>query len=338
MKKVSFIIGASCLALGLASCGNDEKQPPAEEKVKTEENAQTEKNSKESQKPSENQTVTIANDDFFQPFSGKMEHIHGMGYAGNEDALFFASHHGLKVYEDGKWLETKEQKHDYMGFAPVNDGFYTSGHPEEGSSLPNPFGIKRSVNNGRTLETLTLEGETDFHVMGVGYNQHTIYVLNPNKNSEMEAGALYFSEDDAKTWTQAEAEGLGNEISMMAVHPDNPEVAAAAGKDGIYLTEDKGKTFTLLTKGGQGTSVFFTSESLWYGSYDSKPGLIKRSLTDGTEKRIDLPVMDQDAVMYLAVNPNNEEEIAFTSFNGNVYLTNDGAKSWDMITEKGSIK
>lgn len=48
--------------------------------------------------------------------SGKIEHIHGIGYVGNVPGVSIATHSGIKVYQNGKWLETATQLHDYMGF------------------------------------------------------------------------------------------------------------------------------------------------------------------------------------------------------------------------------
>src|SRR5690625_6845483 len=57
------------------------------------------------------------NDDkaFEVSFDGNMDHVHGMGYAGNDGGIYFASHTGLKIYRDGKWLKTSKNFNDYMG-------------------------------------------------------------------------------------------------------------------------------------------------------------------------------------------------------------------------------
>src|SRR5699024_9564971 len=123
------------------------------------------------------------NDDAFEvPFKGDMDHIHGMGYAGNDDGLYFASHTGLKIYRDDK-------------------GFYSSGHPGIDSKLPNPIGLQRSFDGGKTLEKIDFEGESDFHVMAVGFNSHDIILLNEQKNSKLGIG-IYLSEDSGESWTE----------------------------------------------------------------------------------------------------------------------------------------
>lgn len=335
MKKVVILIGILGLTLGLAACNqNNADKDPADKG----EGTKTEQNSAASNQPEKTGNGNLAANDFFEPFKGEIEHIHGLGYAGNQNALFFAAHDGLKVYENGKWYKTKKENNDYMGFNAVKGGFYASGHPGEDSKLPNPFGIKRSFDNGQTLETLVLEGETDFHAMGVGFNNEVIYVMNPEKNSIMDTGKFYRSEDQAKTWKQTSAKGLNDEILSIAVHPSNPDIMAAAGKEGIYLSKDKGESFELITKGMQGTAVFFTEDSLWYGGYNGQALLMKSSLSDGAEESVKLPEMEQDAVLYLAQNPQNDKEISIVSFNGNIYITKDGAQSWELLAEEGTLK
>src|SRR5690625_572713 len=105
---------------------------------------------------------------FEVPFDGTMDHVHGLGYAGNDEGLYFASHTGLKIYRNGKWFKTSENFNDYMGFAAVNKGFYSSGHPGEDSNLPNPIGLQISFEWGEHLERLGLEGKVVFQVLQVG--------------------------------------------------------------------------------------------------------------------------------------------------------------------------
>lgn len=333
MKRFFLISGVLGLTLGLTACAQDNKKDVENNNVaeKTEAKPETGQNVTKTE-------GTFASNSFFEPFDGKLDHIHGLGYAGNQNAPFFASHDGIKVFEDGKWYKTKKENNDYMGFNATENGFYASGHPGEDSKLPNPFGIKRSVDNGQTIENLALEGETDFHAMGVGFEKNVIVAMNPNKNSLMEANKFYVSEDEAKTWKELSAKGLEQEIVSIAVHPNNPEILAAAGKKGIYLSKDKGKSFELITKGMQGTAVFFTEDALWYGAYNGTPLLMKRSLSDGTEKNMKLPDMKQDAVLYLAENPKDDKEITFVSFNGNIYQSTDGTTSWKLLAKEGNLK
>ncbi len=322
------------MILVLAACGQDTKS--TKEPQQSSEQQQTEKANEETN--SDGNQGNIASNSFFKLFDGKIDHIHGVGYVGNQNVPFFAAHDGLKVYENGKWYQTKKENNDYMGFNATEKGFYSSGHPGADSKLPNPIGIKSSTDNGQTLNNISLEGETDFHSMGVGYSNNLIFVLNPEKNSTMEAGKYYRSDDVGKTWKQVQAKGLNDKIMGLAVHPTDANMIAAAGEKGIYLSKDKGETFERIVDNLQSTAVFLSKDSLWYGGYNGTALLVKRSLTDGSEKNISLPKMEQDAVLYLAQNPQNEKELTFVSFNGNIYQTTDGANNWNLLVKEGQLQ
>jgi hypothetical protein len=331
--KKHFIMATLGMILVLAACGQEEPKVTEEGSA---EQTETQNSTKEQQSSVETGQF-IATNGFFEPFDGKIDHIHGIGYAGNQAVPFFAAHDGLKVYENGSWYKTKKENNDYMGFNATADGFYSSGHPGVDSQLPNPFGIKKSTDNGQTLENLTLEGEVDFHLMGVGYKNPTIFVMSPHENSLMEANTFYVSEDDGKTWNEVAAKGLDDELLSIVVHPEDGNKIAAVGQKGIYLSDDKGESFELITSGLQGTSVFFTKDDLIYGTFDGNASLIKRSLNDNSEEEILLPEMKQDAVLYFAINPQDEKEMTFVSFNGNIYQTKDNAESWELLVEKGKL-
>ena len=225
-----------------------------------------------------------------------------------------------------------------MGFNATEKGFYSSGHPGADSKLPNPIGIKGSTDNGQTLNNIALEGETDFHSMGVGYSNIVMFVLNPEKNSLMDAGKYYRSEDGGKTWKPAQARGLNDNVMNLAVHPTDANMIAAAGEKGIYLSKDKGETFERIADNMQGTAVFFSEDSLWYGGYNGTALLVRHSLTDNTDKNIPLPKMEQDAVLYFAQNPQNEQEMTFASYNGGLYQTTDDASNWKLLVKEGQLQ
>jgi hypothetical protein len=101
-----------------------------------------------------------------------MPHIHGLGFSGDGKQLLVPAHDGFRVYAEGAWEMPALPVYDYMGFAPANDGFYSSSHPGPSSRLVNPLGLVKSTDGGKTLDSLGFEGESDFHLMGVGYYSH----------------------------------------------------------------------------------------------------------------------------------------------------------------------
>jgi hypothetical protein len=87
-----------------------------------------------------------------------LTHVHGLAYSADGQRLMLPSHHGLAVYENGKWSKAPGPQHDYMGFTATAKHLYSSGHPAPGSGLVNPFGLIRSRDGGNNWEKLGLEG------------------------------------------------------------------------------------------------------------------------------------------------------------------------------------
>ncbi|SDQ94671.1 F510_1955 family glycosylhydrolase [Virgibacillus salinus] len=280
-----------------------------------------------------------SNDDqaFEESFDGSLEHVHGMGYAGNDGGLYFASHTGLKIYRDGEWFETTKNFNDYMGFSPVDQGFYTSGHPGKDSDLPNPLGIQRSFDGGETLKSIDFVGETDFHEMAVGYTSHDIFLKNHKENSKLGLG-FYISSDNGESWEGIVASGIEGEVFALAIHPSDSDYLAAATTTGIYLSNDRGKNFKMITEGVQGTAVYFNEENLIYASYDSTPSLAKFNIKTGEQVTINLPELTEDGPVNIAQNQQNDQELAIYTTKGNAYISEDSTETWLQILENGKVK
>ncbi|AUD14921.1 MULTISPECIES: F510_1955 family glycosylhydrolase [unclassified Planococcus (in: firmicutes)] len=277
-------------------------------------------------------------DSFEVPFEGELNHVHGMGYAGEENGLYFASHTGPKIYRDGEWFETADNFYDYMGFNAVDEGFYSSGHPSADSDLPNPLGIQRSIDGGETLEEIAFQGETDFHAMAVGYNSHDIFLLNPAKNSLLEAG-FYKSNDKGESWEPVKAEGLNGEVTALALHPTDSNFVAAATAAGVYFSQDGGEVFEAITAGNEtGTAVHFTEDQLYFGSYGTAAALVKYTMENEELEPVDTPDLSQDAIAFIAQNPMDGMELAIYTFEGNAYLSEDGLQTWKTLLEEGKTK
>lgn len=275
---------------------------------------------------------------FEVPFKGELSHVHGMGYAGEDKGLYFASHTGLKIYREGEWFETSDNFYDYMGFNAVDEGFYTSGHPSADSDLPNPLGIQRSLDGGKSLERIAFEGETDYHAMAVGYKSHDIFLMNPAENSLLAPG-FHKSMDEGKTWEEVNAAGLEGEVSALALHPTNSDLVAAATSTGIYVSEDGGSKFDLVTKESAiGTAVFFDEDSLYLASYASGPSLIKYTIENKEQEMLNLPDLPEDGVAFIFRNPNNNEEFALYTLQGQAFLSEDATKTWIPLLEEGTVQ
>lgn len=270
-----------------------------------------------------------------------LTHIHGLGYTPDGKELYIPAHDGLRVYHDGHWAVPKGALHDYMGFSMVDFGFYSSGHPQPGSNMKNPFGVVKSTDMGQTLETLDLYGEIDFHSMAVGYKSHAIYVLNPESNSRMDETGLHYTLDETKTWNSSKMEGLDGEPISLAVHPTEGNVVAIGTNAGLYLSNDYGQTFTKVNQGAPTTAVHFNHEgNLIAGTITNdknfKVNLYQFNRSTLEKQDINIPEFQQeDAISFIAVNPTNSNEIALATFKRDVFVTENYGQNWDKIVENG---
>jgi photosystem II stability/assembly factor-like uncharacterized protein len=268
-----------------------------------------------------------------------LTHVHGLAYSGDGKRLMIPSHHGLAVYEEGKWSKAPGPQHDYMGFSATATALYSSGHPAPGSRLVNPFGLIRSSDGGKTWAKLGLEGETDFHVLATSWNTNAVYVWNPAPSSRIKKPGLHYTLNDGFVWKLARAQGLQGEPTALAVHPDDPNTVAAATPNGVFLSNDSGAAFRRVA-GGEATSVFFDLDGarLWYGIFDGGARLATSALRGGSTKPVVLPSLKADAVAYMAQNPANRSQYALATFKRNVYVTQDAGRSWTAIAESGAAR
>jgi hypothetical protein len=269
-----------------------------------------------------------------------LTHVHGLAYSPDGKRLMIPSHHGLAVYENGRWSKAPGPQHDYMGFTATAKYLYSSGHPAPRSGLVNPFGLIRSRDGGKTWDKLGLEGETDFHVLGASWNTNAIYVWNPAPSSRLKAEGLHYTLNDGREWKRAAAAGVAGEPRAIAVHPDDAKTVALATSEGLFLSRDAGERFMKLAGEGEGLSTFFELDGkrLWYGSYDGQARLSRLTLGPGHPVKVNLPPLKEDAVAYIAQNPARKLECAIATFQRNVYLSKDGGESWRQIADRGNAK
>lgn len=265
-------------------------------------------------------------------------HIHGLAFSVDGQRLMVSSHDGLTAYEQGRWSRATAPGHDYKGLAATHDGIYGSGHPAPDSVLPDPMGLLKSRDGGKTWRALGLAGESDFHALAASHASNAIYVVNREANSRMAGPGIYFTLTDGRTWQRAADRGRGYMLHGLAVHPTNPAVVAAATDDGLYVSRDWADSFAWLVGGRVVIAARFTLDGrhLWFSSYADKPGLARVAWEAGaTAEEIPIPVHSEDAVAYIAQNPVRRDEFAIATFKRSVFLTKDNGSTWTQIAVEG---
>jgi hypothetical protein len=277
---------------------------------------------------------------FIEAESGNIEHLHGAGYPNDKEAFVIATHNGLYKYEGGKWLEANSEKHDYMGFYPYSEGFYSSGHPEEGSDLKNPLGLIKSTDYGKSMEKLAFYGETDFHYLAAGYESGAVYVLNQEPNSSLESG-LYLTEDEGENWSKKEMSGFDSTgIGGMAVHPTDKNTMAIASRDGLFLSEDGGDNFSAVTEGKMTTGILLGEKTGMYSSIDNgEITLVEFDLESGKETPLQAPALkEENPIMHITQNPSEPSEWTIVTYKNDIYRTTDNGENWEEIMDEGTIE
>lgn len=267
-----------------------------------------------------------------------LTHIHGLSYSADGARLIIPSHHGLAVFEAGRWSKAAGPAHDYMGFSATRDTLYSSGHPAPGSGMTNPFGLIKSGDGGKTWHKLGLEGESDFHLLATSYGTNAVYVINHAPNSRMTQAGIYTTRNDGMQWTRAAANGLGGEPKSLAVHPADAGVVAIGTGDGLYLSRDAGQSFERLVGGQQVLAVTFDLDGkhLWFSSFAGKATLMRVALASQAKPgSLPIPDLGQDAVAYIAQNPKRRDEFAVATFKRSVLLSKDNGRSWAAIAKDG---
>jgi hypothetical protein len=320
MKKWMIIIGL--LSVTLAACSSNDTT-----KEKTEDKATQD-------------SPVAPSEGFYEEASDvKVDHIHGLGYPGAGDALMVASHNGPLLYEEGMWKETTSEKHDYMGFQAVADGFVSSGHPEPGSDYENPLGLLKSTNAGESFKQYAFAGEIDFHYLAASYQTERIYVFNEMPSDNLDNG-FFYTDDFGQKWTTMDMKGFEAEMmSNMAAHPDTPETVAIGTERGLYLSTDAGQSFSLFKEDMYVTYVTLSKNHAYVAELvDDNVQLVQIDLASKEAKTLSVPQLAKDnAVTYIATHPTNDQEISIATMQNDVYQTTDDGATWNQLMTLGEL-
>jgi hypothetical protein len=295
--------------------------------------------SQEQKKPKQ-EKITKVDYDIIQAKSINVGQILGIGYPGNDVALYVATDKGLKMYNGSKWYETSTNQHEYYGFQAVSAGFIASGQPQKGLGLKNPLGIIQSVNKGQTFSKLSFYGESLFHFVGAGYSGKSLYVIKENPNDSLGKG-LNYSTDNGDTWKKSALKDFGaDSYGMMAVQPKNDNTIAMSTRSGIYYSIDNGNTMKLITNPVMITALTFSGETIVFSSVENEKIRLKTiNPATGEQKNIAIPFLDyENPITYLAVNPKDPNQMAFTTYKNDLYESIDGGMKWSSPLQNGKTE
>lgn len=106
--------------------------------------------------------------------------------------------------------------------------FYASGHPGKDSTMPNPLGLIKSTDGGKTWEQVSRQRESDFHA------------LTTTKSGIVGFDGTMRTSTDGTTWKPAAA---GFTPAVLAGNPYSDTVLATT-PEGVQRSADAGTTWT----------------------------------------------------------------------------------------------
>jgi photosystem II stability/assembly factor-like uncharacterized protein len=191
-------------------------------------------------------------------------HIHNVKTFGEK--ILMGTHEGLfQFVSQNNMTPIGKDPFDVMGLDADGTTLFASGHPSPGSKLPNPLGLMRSIDGGKTWKSISLLGEVDFHSLEVSGNQ--IYGGNATE------GSLMYSKNLGKSWKKIGADNF-SDIAILSGTPGNA-VALQRGK--LFKTNNAFKSTTELKFKSPISAVETIGKELFIASKDK----IYRSLDQG---------------------------------------------------------
>ena len=160
-----------------------------------------------------------------------VSHIHHIKVV--EKKVLVLTHEGLfELIGKSEMKLVGKDKFDVMGFTNLGKILVASGHPSQGSKMPNPIGLVKSLDGGTTWKTVSLIGKVDFHSLeGAGSDLY---------GADSQTGNLMYSADSGKSWRS-----LGTNIfTDIAVSPGMPAMAIAINNSELILTKNAFKSTT----------------------------------------------------------------------------------------------
>ena len=157
-------------------------------------------------------------------------HVHGLSVNRETGQVLLATHDGL--FDVSRTPAVKiGPTNDYMGFTAAGepDVFYASGHPGAGSDLPNPLGLMKTTDGGKTWQQLSRQKESDFHALAA------------TKSGIVAFDGTLRTSTDGTTWQTVAADFMP---AVLAAHPSSDTVLATT-TDGVQRSTDGGTTWTL---------------------------------------------------------------------------------------------
>jgi hypothetical protein len=170
-----------------------------------------------------------------------LTHVHGLGVNPKDGSLYIATHTGLFRAAKGETKASRfgNSEQDVMGFSVLGpDRFLGSGHPAPLQGGPSNLGLIRSDDAGRSWDSVSLLGESDFHVLRS--KGQMVYGFDASNARFM------VSNDGGRGWEERDTPGP---MLDLAIHPADPSRVIASTEQGLVTSPDAGRSWRTLRDG-----------------------------------------------------------------------------------------
>ncbi|MDN3027963.1 F510_1955 family glycosylhydrolase [Streptomyces sp. S.PB5] len=239
-----------------------------------------------------------------------VSHIHGLGLDPSDQRLYVATHEGVYTPDaQGRPTLVGDSKDDFMGFTVTGaKTFYASGHPTAGEGGPGNKGLIRSTDAGKSWQSLSLSGESDFHALD--HVHDTVYGYDATNG-------LLRTSKDGSSWT----DGAAIEALDITVSPQDRGLVLATTAGGVARSTDGGRTFAAAEQPVMAFLSWPTEQAL-YG-IDTSGGLSRS--TDGGSTWQELGAVPGGGPQ--ALTAVDAKRVLAATQNG-VYESKDGGRSF----------
>lgn len=261
-----------------------------------------------------------------------IRHVHGMAADPYDPGrLYVATHDGLWVWrEPDGWQGRVGPVIDLMGFSlgAAAGELFSSGHPGPGARMPNPVGLIRSRDGGRSWEILSLAGEVDFHAMAVS-------PAGPRRVYGFFYGLFCRSDDGGLSWSRQRIEALaapdGRGPLQLVAHPTDPDTLLAAGASGLLRSTDGGRSWETLLPGPVTSAAFVPRDPQGLLAYQLERGLVRSPDGGRTWQPLGFRVEGRDSVAFLTVHPIDPGTVYAATFAAALLRSRDGGRTWQPL-------
>lgn len=157
-------------------------------------------------------------------------HVHAVTVNPKDGQVYLATHEGLFIAGADGWT-ARGPNIDLMSFTVADsDHFYASGHPGEGTDLPNPVGLIESRDGGATWTPLSRGGQSDFHTLTTSSDGIAGF-----------DGQLRISPDGTKWET-----GTGLQTAALSLAGGEGGAVLATTERGLWASRDDGATWAMV--------------------------------------------------------------------------------------------